>query len=108
MTEIASTPTPPYYTVIFTSIRKEGDYGYSEMAQKMEELAKKQPGYLGFEAARDGLGIAISYWQDLDSIKQWKDNLEHSEAQKNGREKWYSAYTVRIGKVEKQYSFEMD
>ena len=34
----------PYYAVIFTNLRKEGDNGYAEMAQQMEALAKEQPG----------------------------------------------------------------
>ncbi len=38
----------PYYAVVFSNTRTEGDFGYAEMARKMEELAKEQPGYLGF------------------------------------------------------------
>lgn len=102
---IAKTPNPPYYAVIFTSLKAQSDDGYAEMAQKMEELAKKQPGYLGFESARSEIGISVSYWKDLDSIKQWKSNLEHQEAQKKGRDKWYSQYQIRIAKVERAYGF---
>jgi len=102
--DIANTPAPPYYAVIFSSQRTDGDNGYGEMADRMENLAKEQPGYLGFEAARDGLGIAISYWRDLESIKAWKSNVDHMEAQRMGREAWYSAYTTRIAKVEREYS----
>ena len=36
---IAQTPTSPYFAVIFTSIRTEGDHGYAEMADHMVELA---------------------------------------------------------------------
>jgi hypothetical protein len=41
----------PYYAVIFTSKRKarEGD-GYPEMAAKMDDLARGQPGFLGIES----------------------------------------------------------
>ena len=76
------------------------------MADTMEQLAKQQPGYLGFESARDGLGIAVSYWKDLESIKNWKNNVTHSEAQRLGRTKWYSAYKTRIALVKKEYSFD--
>ena len=48
----ARTPTPPYYAVIFTSRRtEEDDAGYGEMADRMEELASRQPGFLGIESA---------------------------------------------------------
>lgn len=103
---IAQTPAPPYYAVIFTSLRTEGDNDYAAMAVAMDELAKQQPGYLGIESAREGLGITVSYWQDLESIRNWKMNAEHLIAQKYGREKWYTHYKTRICKVERDYGFE--
>ncbi|WP_019142331.1 antibiotic biosynthesis monooxygenase family protein [Noviherbaspirillum massiliense] len=103
MSEIARTPKPPYYAVIFTSLRTEGDKGYEDMANRMVELATKQPGFLGMESARDGIGITVSYWADLESIRNWKAHAEHREAQKLGRETWYSAFKTRICKVERDY-----
>ena len=70
----------------------------------MVELAAQQPGFLGVESAREELGITVSYWSDLDSIKAWKRNAEHLEAQKMGREKWYSNYKTRIARVERDYN----
>ena len=95
-----------YYAVIFTTTRTEGDNGYSEMAKRMEELAAQQPGYIGIESARDETtrqGITVSYWEDLESIHNWKRNLEHQLAQKLGKEKWYESYNLRICKVEREY-----
>jgi len=105
MSIIAATPTPPYYAVIFTSLRTEGDNGYGDMAAAMVELAAQQPGYLGIESAREDLGITVSYWSDLESIKNWKLNAEHTQAQKLGHEKWYASFKVRISKVERDYGF---
>ncbi len=93
----------PYYAVIFTSIRNEGDDGYTEMAEKMEALAKTQEGFLGIESARNEMGITISYWTSLEAIKNWKANSEHLIAQQYGKQKWYSFYKVRICKVEREY-----
>jgi heme-degrading monooxygenase HmoA len=73
------------------------------MARRMVELAAQQPGFLGVEYARDELGITVSYWADLASIKQWKANAEHAQAQQLGRERWYSSYKTRISKVERDY-----
>ena len=95
----------PYYAVIFTSLLTENTDGYQDMAIKMEELAKQQPGYLGFESAREGLGVTISYWESLESIKNWKANLDHLEAQQKGRGLWYSWYKTRICLVEREYEF---
>ncbi len=94
----------PYYAVIFTSIKSEFDEGYDEEAIKMVALAKQQPGFLGVESARNEIGITVSYWKDLESIKKWKQNLDHLDAQIKGRSKWYEKYTVRIALVEREYS----
>lgn len=103
---IAKTPLPPYYAVIFTSISAKINDGYSKMADKMISLAQKQPGFLGIESAREELGISVSYWKDLDSIKNWKENYEHSLAQKMGKEKWYKSFKTRIAKVVRETDFE--
>ena len=103
MSVVAETPEPPYYAVIFTSLRTEENNGYSAMADRMVELATLQPGFLGVESACEGLGITVSYWVDLESIKNWKANAEHMDAQRLGRELWYSSYKTRIAKVERDY-----
>lgn len=105
MSFIANTPKPPYYAVIFTSMRTEGENGYGDMAMKMVELAQQQAGFLGIESAREEVGITVSYWTDLASIKGWKTNVEHLAAQKIGRESWYACFKVRISKVERDYGF---
>jgi heme-degrading monooxygenase HmoA len=96
----------PYYAVIFTSTQKADIEGYGEMANKMEELAKKQAGYLGMDTARNEVGITVSYWVSLDAIKSWKHNTEHLIAQQKGRHEWYRWYNVRICKVEREYEFK--
>jgi heme-degrading monooxygenase HmoA len=105
---IAKTPAPPYYAVIFTSLRTDTDAGYEEMAEEMVRLAAIQPGYLGHESARSGLGITISYWESLEAIRAWKVNSEHLIAQKYGREKWYSAFKTRIALVERDYGMNTE
>jgi heme-degrading monooxygenase HmoA len=94
-----------YYAVIFTSTRTEVEEGYAEMATKMVELAKVQPGFIGIESARSEIGITVSYWESLEVIKNWKANMEHFEAQEKGRTTWYNNYKVRIAKVEREYEF---
>lgn len=102
---IAKTPNTPYYAVIFTSIVTEAKEGYSNTADRMLELAKEQEGYLGIESAREEIGITVSYWKDLDSIRKWKMNAEHLMAQDKGRKEWYQNYKTRICLVERDYEF---
>ena len=100
---IAATPKPPYYAVIFTSLRTDGDAGYDAMSERMVELAAQQPGFLGIESAREGLGITVSYWESEAAIVAWKRHAEHLVAQERGRTHWYSAYRTRVCRVEREY-----
>lgn len=103
---ISQTPQPPYYAVIFTSVRTEIDEGYSKMSDEMEKLVKQQPGFLGFDSTREETGITVSYWKDLESIKKWRNNSEHQIARLMGKKKWYKYFSVRIAKVERENNFE--
>ncbi len=108
MSHIANTPEPPYYAVIFTNLQSDDLDGYAETAARMLELAAEQPGYLGVESAREGLGITVSYWRDLESIRCWKAQAEHREAQRMGMTKWYSSYRTRVALVERDYGNARD
>ncbi len=105
MQGFARTPEPPYYAVIFTSKRREGDHGYEAMAETMMRLALARPGCLGAESVRDetGLGITVSYWKDEAAIIAWKAAVQHLTAQRLGKERWYAHYSLRIAKVERDY-----
>lgn len=103
---IAATPEAPYYAVIFTSLRTEGDNGYETMSEAMVRLAATQPGFLGVESAREDLGITVSYWESLEAIAAWKQNSAHLVAQQRGRAEWYASFKVRICRVERDYVFE--
>ena len=94
-----------YYAVIFTSKQTEDTLGYAAMAVQMENLAQKQPGYIGMEHARSELGITISYWKTEAAIASWKNQVDHLVAQQTGKAKWYSEYSVRVCKVEREYHF---
>ena len=103
---IVHTPKPPYYAVIFTSQRNTADPGgYDAMSEAMLKLSAQQPGFIGVESSRnsDGLGITVSYWTDLESIRGWKVESQHQDAQAKGKALWYSDYRVRICKVEREY-----
>lgn len=102
---LAVTPPPPYYAVIFVSLRTADDHGYANMSERMLELGLRHDGFLGIESARgeNGLGITVSYWRDEAAILAWKRDTEHVQAQQAGRRTWYDDYSVRIAKVERAY-----
>ncbi|MEJ2692822.1 MAG: antibiotic biosynthesis monooxygenase [Candidatus Thiodiazotropha sp.] len=100
----AVTPQPPYYAVIFSSTRTNDDNNYADTAKRMVEIASTQPGFLGFESAREETGISVSYWSSLEAIAAWKENSQHRQAQSHAKE-WYTAFRVRVCRVEREYGF---
>lgn len=107
--ELAKTPEPPYYTVIFASLRTaHDDEDYAEAAERMAQLASEQPGYLGVDSVRgaDGVGITVSYWSSEEAIAAWRRNAEHTLAREQGRKNWYTEYELRVAKVERAYGFK--
>ena len=101
----ASLPKPPYYAVIFSSKRREGDHGYAATAQRMEQLVALQPGFLGVESTRgvDGFGITVAYFDSEEAIANWRDNAEHAAARERGRNEWYEHFELRVARVERAY-----
>ena len=99
-------PDATYVAVIFTSVRTDADdEGYAAMADRMDELAKHQPGWLGIESARgsDHFGITVSYWATDHDARAWKQVADHLGAQQVGRERWYERYSVRVATVTREY-----
>ena len=99
---------PPYFAVIFSSVRTEADAaGYEKMAARMVELAQRQPGFLGLESARgaDGRGITVSYWESEEAIRGWREHAEHRVAQELGRAKWYGSFSLRVCRIERAWEF---
>jgi len=100
-----SWPTP-YVAVIFTTQRSADLEGYAEMAERMDELARQQPGFLGVESASTSeRGITVSYWADEAASRAWREVAEHLLAQRLGAERWYDAYDLRVATVTRDHSF---
>ena len=107
--KLATTPQPPYYAVIFSSVRTaQDDQGYGTAADRMMQLASDQPGYLGVDSVRDatGVGITVSYWSDEAAISAWRRHAEHTIVREQGRKSWYAQYELRVARVERAYGFK--
>jgi len=98
---------PPYYAVVFTTIRTADQTGYPETSARMEELVKDVPGFLGMDHAQTpgGLGITVGYFRDAEALTAWRTDPEHRAAQARGRSDWYDRYTLHVAKVERTRTF---
>jgi heme-degrading monooxygenase HmoA len=101
---IVDAPAPPYYAVIAPAEVREDLRGYPELAAKLVELAKQQPGFLGIESGwQRGFALAVSYWASLEAIEAWRRNAQHLLAKRKGTSDWFAKYVTRIAKVERVY-----
>ena len=108
-TPFANLPAPPYYAVVFSSRRRAGDDdGYAAAAERMVELAREQPGFLGVESTRgaDGFGITVSYWESEEAIRAWRRHAEHAATREQGRARWYAHFEIRVARVERAYGWD--
>ena len=86
------------FLVVFRN-RKRADIdaaAYGAEADKMERMARRQPGFVSFKSyvADDGEVIALSEWDDEDAALAWRRVAEHSAAQSRGRAEFYEDYTL--------------
>ncbi|MGW5638426.1 antibiotic biosynthesis monooxygenase family protein [Streptomyces sp. NPDC003832] len=98
---------PPYYAAVFTAVRTQDQSGFSETNERMEELVRAIPGYLGADFAQSpgGLGITVAYFRDGDALQRWRTDAEHRAAQRRGRAEWYESYTLHVARVERSHGF---
>lgn len=86
------------FLVVFRN-RKRADIdaaAYARDAQAMEDLARAQPGFLGFKsyASDDGEVVAISEWTDEAAALGWRRHEAHADVQGRGRVGYYASYTL--------------
>ena len=92
------------YAVIFRAEINKLNDAYFEMASSLRELAKNKYGCVDFTSVTEGdKEIAISYWENLESIKKWKQDPEHIIAQNLGRSQFYKSVQVQIVEVQREY-----
>ena len=86
------------FLVVFRN-RKRADIdleAYRATAERMETLARRQPGFISFKSyvADDDEVIALSEWEDENAALAWRRVAEHSAAQSRGRSEFYEDYTL--------------
>jgi heme-degrading monooxygenase HmoA len=94
-------------TVFRSRLRPEHADEYAAVAERIHDLATRQPGFVSIKtfAADDGERVSIVAFEDWATHDAWRAHPEHLEAQRLGRERFYSEYSIQAGLVERGYSF---
>ena len=103
---------PTEVVVIFKTHLRDGvDAGaYRKTSRRMHELVEQIPGFISIKAytGEDGEEIDLVRFANEDALKAWKEQPEHLEAQRRGREEFYDRYSVQACKVVRDYEFRID
>ncbi|MCU7846378.1 MAG: antibiotic biosynthesis monooxygenase [Candidatus Thiodiazotropha sp. (ex Monitilora ramsayi)] len=92
------------YAVIFKARIRSLDEDYQETANKLREIAMKEFGCREFVSVSEGeFEISISYWDDMNMIRAWKESTEHLKAQTEGRNRWYHSIQIQVVEVVREY-----
>jgi len=81
---------------------------YGPMADRMDELAREQPGFIDMVSVRDPdtrQGITVAWFEDEASVLAWKQHPEHVLAQQRGIADFYEGYDVTVAQALRQYHF---
>lgn len=93
------------FVVIFKAKINMLDDEYFQTASHLRDKALSHFNCQKFEAlSENGVEIALSYWNSLEDIQTWHKDAEHLVAQKLGKEKWYTNFSVEICEIKKSYN----
>lgn len=95
--------------VIFEVIpTKEGKQEYLEIASSLREHLVKIPGFISIERFQSLTEpeklLSLSFWEDEDSIAEWRNLEQHRNAQSKGRTKLFKNYRIRVCNVARDYT----
>src|SRR5690554_129397 len=97
------------YVVVFRSRLRPGvEEAYARRGGEIYALAEKMPGLISARdyTAEDGERVAIIEFDTEANLLAWRDHAEHRRAQAQGREEFYSSYSLQICKVERAATFD--
>jgi heme-degrading monooxygenase HmoA len=95
--------------ILFRSrLTSQAGQDYQDLDAELEHLVLAQPGYLshkGYQAA-DGERLTLVWFRDQESLRAWKMQPRHLEAQRRGRERWYEFYEMDVAEVIRSSHFK--
>jgi len=85
---------------------------YLHLAAQLKPLLADTPGFISIERFQSlstaGKILSLSWWEDEEAVADWKRNLMHQAAQKEGRESVFAFYRIRIARVLRDYASDKE
>ncbi len=97
-------PFDAQYIVVFNFTMRKDLAGYDAASSLLANKVKEIPGFICEYSFNNGpCATSITYWKDLDSIQEWKNDEDHLRIQVEARRRWYSDYSVFVCSVARKY-----
>ena len=94
--------------ILFRSrLAPEAGDDYHAMAEEMVATAREMPGFVDytFYAGENGERLSVVRWENLETMKAWREHPRHKIAQAAGRDRWYQSYDIEIAEVIRTSTF---
>lgn len=94
--------------VIFEAFPAKGKWDeYLDIAARLRPELNKIAGFISIERFQSMTHpekvLSLSFWENEESIKQWRNIELHRAAQKEGRDSIFDDYRLRIAQVQRDY-----
>lgn len=85
---------------------------YFELAAQLKEILVSQPGFISVERFQSLIDeeklLSLSFWESEEAIAGWRKQIDHIDSQREGKEKLFKSYRIRVVKIERDYSFDAE
>lgn len=86
----------------------EGKADYLAIAARLREFLKDQEGFISIERfqslVEEGKVLSLSFWETEPDITSWRNQLDHREGQRKGKEELFESYRIRVAEVVRDYT----
>ena len=92
-------------TIFRSRLRPQQLADYEVMAKRMDDLAKTMPGFISIKTftAPDGERVSLVEFDSEENHQAWRQHPAHREAQRLGRERFYSEFQIQVCRVERAH-----
>ena len=94
-------------TIFRSRLRLEHQEEYAQWATRIHDIAVGMPGFISIKTynAEDGERVSIVEFESEETMRAWREQADHREAQELGRKQFYSEYHIQVCQVIRDYSF---
>jgi len=83
---------------------------YMEIAHTLVQYLESMEGFVSVERfqnlADESRLLSLSTWKDEASVHAWRNQMHHQSAQREGRERLFKDYRLRVASVIRDYGKE--